>query len=105
MVQILEIIVKHFHIHIYKSLGIYLPLITTNCVVLGVTLLVSQSNFNFLEVLIYSMSCSLGFFIVLYLFATIREHMNTRPIPKPFKGVPIALILVAIMSLLFGSLS
>ena len=102
IVQLIEIILKKVLPKVHKSLGIYLPLITTNCAVLGITLLNINNSFTFLEMLVYSISSSLGFTLVIYIFSTIREKLDKAPIPKYFKGIPIALITAFIMSLLFG---
>lgn len=102
MVQLIEIILKKFMPKIHKSLGIYLPLITTNCAVLGITLLNINNDYNFIEVLVYSIASSLGFTLVIYIFASMRERLETCNVPKYFKGVPIAFIVAFIMSLLFG---
>lgn len=101
LVQMLEIIIKRYNNNLYKAFGIYLPLITTNCAVLGITLLNISNDYNFIEMLIYSIGSSIGFTLVIYLFASIREYLNTRPIPNSFKGAPIALITAGIMALLF----
>lgn len=102
MVQLIEILLKKFLPKVHKSLGIYLPLITTNCAVLGITLLNINNNFTFLEMLVYSISSSLGFTLVIYIFASIRERLEVCNVPKYFIGIPIALITAFIMSLLFG---
>ena len=102
MVQIMELLLKHFLPKLHQALGIYLPLITTNCAVLGVMLLSINQNYHFLEMLVYSLGSSLGFTLVIYIFSTIQEYMEKKPIPAPFKGYPIAFITAAIMSLLFG---
>lgn len=102
MVQLIEILLKRFIPKVHKSLGIYLPLITTNCAVLGITLLNINNEFTFLEMLVYSLSSALGFTLVIYIFATIRERLEVCKVPKYFKGIPIALITAFIMSLLFG---
>lgn len=102
LVQLLEILLKRFFKAIHKALGIYLPLITTNCAVLGIVLLNITNNYNFIEVLVYSVSSSLGFTFVIYLFASMREKIDNSNIPKPFKGYPIALITAGIMALLFS---
>lgn len=99
MVQILSIIIKKYFYNLYKSLGIYLPLITTNCAVLGITLLNINNNFNFIEMIVYSLSSSLGFTLVIYIFASMRENINSI---KSFSGLPIAFITAGIMSLIFG---
>lgn len=101
-VQLLEIILKRYFKSIHKMLGIYLPLITTNCAVLGIVLLNITNNFTFVEMLVYSISSSLGFTLVIYLFSSMREKINNSSIPEPFKGYPIALITAAIMALLFS---
>ena len=83
-------------------LGIYLPLITTNCAVLGIVLLNINSEYSFIEMLVYSITSSLGFTLVIYLFSSMREKINNSDVPKPFRGHPIALITAAIMALLFS---
>lgn len=102
MVQILELLLKRFLPKVHKSLGLYLPLITTNCAVLGIAILNIDNGFNFLEMLTYSISASLGFTLVIYIFSTIRERLEECDVPESFKGVPIALIVAAIMSLIFS---
>lgn len=101
-VQLLELILKRYFKSIHKMLGIYLPLITTNCAVLGVVLLNITNNFTFIEMLVYSTASSLGFTLVIYLFSSMREKIDKSDIPTPFKGYPIALITAAIMALLFS---
>lgn len=101
MVQVLSILMKHFFPVLYRSLGIYLPLITTNCAVLGIALLNVNQDFHFLEMLVFSIGSSLGFTFVIYLFATVRERILKAPVPKSFQGYPIALLTAAIMVLLF----
>ncbi len=102
LVGILEIIIKNKNYKLYKALGIYLPLITTNCAVLGIVLLNISNNYNLIETIIYSIGSSLGFTLVLYLFSTIRTSLENKPILDRFKGVPIALITISIMALLFS---
>lgn len=102
LVQLLEMIVKRYSKNLYKAFGIYLPLITTNCAVLGITLLNINNGFNFIQMLVYSIGSSLGFTFVIYLFATIREYLNNKDIPDSFKGAPIAFITAGIMALVFG---
>ena len=101
VVQILDIVLKKYFKSIHKTLGLYLPLITTNCAVLGITLLNITNEYNMLEVLVYSIGSSLGFTLVIYVFSTIRERLEQTNIPESFKGTPIALITAFIMSLLF----
>lgn len=99
LVQLLSIIIKNKFKKIYKSLGIYLSLITTNCAVLGVVLLNINNNYNLIETITYSLGSSLGFFLVIYVFSTIRERLNN--VPNSFKGIPIAFIIASIMALIF----
>lgn len=105
LVQLLEMILKRYSNALYKSLGIYLPLITTNCAVLGIVLLNINNEFNFIEMLVFSIGSSLGFTLVIYLFSTIREYMDNKPIAASFKGYPIALITAAIMALVFSRIT
>ena len=100
MVQIISIILRKRFNNLYKSLGIYLPLITTNCAVLGITLLNINSAFNFMEMIVYSLGSSLGFTLVIYIFSSIRE--NLKGVPKCLQGYPIAFIIASIMSLIFS---
>jgi len=102
LVQMVEILMKRYFTSLYELLGIYLPLITTNCAVLGVVVLNVFSGFNLLETLVVSIGSSLGFFLVIYLFSTIRERIKASPIIKPFQGYPLALITAGIMALIFS---
>lgn len=102
MVQLIEILLKKYFNSLHKALGLYLPLITTNCAVLGISLLNINNDYNFIEVLIFSIGSSLGFTLVMYIFASIRERLETSRVPKSFQGYPIALITAAIMALLFS---
>ena len=99
LVQLLILIIKNKYKKIYKSLGIYLSLITTNCAVMGVVLLGINNNYNFIETVVYSLGSSLGFMLVLYVFSTIRERLKN--VPKCFQGIPIALVIASIMALIF----
>lgn len=101
LVQLLEMIIKKYSKNLYKAFGIYLPLITTNCAVLGITLLNINNGFNFLEMLVYSVSSSLGFTLVIYIFSTIREKISKVDLGR-LNGVPIAFITAAIMTLIFA---
>ena len=102
LVQIVEIVLKKFVPPLYKSLGIYLPLITTNCAVLGVALLNIQESYTFLESLINSLGAGLGFMLALVLFSGIREKLEKNEyIPKALRGLPIALIAASIVSVSF----
>ena len=106
LVQFVEIVLKKFIPSLHKSLGVYLPLITTNCAVLGVTInnLKPDSNgevFNFLEAMISSLGVGLGFLLAMVLFAGVRSRIENCPSPKCFKGVPITLVAASIVALAF----
>ena len=101
LVQIVGLFIKKYSPALYKSLGIYLPLITTNCAVLGVVQTNSDSSLDFLTSLANGLGTSIGFLVVIVLFACMRERMNGYTIPKAMKGVPIALITAALMALAF----
>lgn len=102
-VQFVEMIIKKYSPALYKSLGIYLPLITTNCVVLFVALDNISAGYNFIEMLVYSFAVPSGFLLVLIIFATIRVRLESSNVPKAFDGNPIALIIAAIMALAFSA--
>lgn len=101
IVQSLEIIIKSKSPLLQRKLGIYLPLITTNCSVLGVTLLNIRNTHSFIETIIYGFGTAIGFAFVLIAFSAIREHLQSANIPKPFEGSSIAMITMAIMALSF----
>ena len=101
LVQFVEIILKRFIKPLYKSLGIYLPLITTNCAVLGVALLNIQRSYGFGMSVLYGFAAGLSFTVALILFSGIRERLETADVPEAFKGLPIALISAAFLSLAF----
>ncbi len=100
-VQLVEMALQKFLPALYNALGIYLPLITTNCAVLGVALLNSQNGYNFIESVVYSASAGIGFLMAIVLFATVRERLEFSDIPKSFEGFPIALITAALLSMAF----
>lgn len=104
-VQFTELFIKKTSPALYKSLGIFLPLITTNCVVLYVALENIVRGFGFVEMLVYATSVSLGFMLILIIFAGIRERLDSADTPKAFFGSPIALVTLAIMSLAFSGLA
>ena len=104
LVQLVEMIIKKTSPSLYKALGVYLPLITTNCVVLNVTLNNITNGYNFAEMLTYSIAIPLGFTLVLYIFSTIRERLDACDTPLSWKGNTIALIVAAIMALAFSGL-
>lgn len=114
LVQMIEIILKKISPALYKALGIFLPLITTNCCVLGVAILVVSKEFafggaahylNLGESVVYSVAMALGFGVALILFAGIREQLELSDIPKPFRGIPIALVTAGILALAFMGFS
>ncbi|WP_148140864.1 electron transport complex subunit RsxA [Buchnera aphidicola] len=100
-VQIFEIIVKKVSSTLYRLLGIYLPLITTNCSVLAIPLMNTKLNSNFIESVLYGFSSSLGFFLVLVIFSSIRERISESDVPMYFRGYPIALITASLLAIAF----
>ena len=101
LVQFVEIALKKFIPSLHKSLGVYLPLITTNCAVLGVTINNITAEYNFLESMVSSLGVGLGFLLAMVLFAGVRSRMENCPSPKAFKGVPITLVAASIVALAF----
>ncbi len=101
LVQMVEIILKKISPALYQALGVFLPLITTNCAVLGIAILVIQKDFSLLQGLVYAVSIALGFTLALVLFAGVREHLDMVGIPKGMKGTPIALISAGILAMAF----
>jgi len=102
LVQMMETIIKKFSPALYKALGIYLPLITTNCAVLGVAITNITRDYSFAEMLVYSAAIPLGYLFVMYIYAIIREKLELSPVPKAFRDVPIAMILAAILAIIFS---
>lgn len=102
LVQIIEIIIKKFLPSLYNALGIYLPLITTNCAVLGVSLKAVQNDLSFGMMLIYALGSGLGFLLVMFIFSSIREELDKRDVPKAMKGIPIALVVASILAIIFS---
>ena len=105
LVQFIEMFLKKSMPSLYTALGIYLPLITTNCAVLGVALLNVQNEFNFIESVVYGITGGLGFLLAIYLFATVRERTEFADYPKSFEGFPIALITSGLLALAFMGFS
>lgn len=101
LVQFVEIVLKKFIPALHKSLGVYLPLITTNCAVLGVTINNISDGYNFLESMVSSLGVGLGFLLAMVLFAGVRSRIENCPAPESFKGLPITLIAASIVSLAF----
>lgn len=102
LVKVVELFVKKMSPALHKNLGIYLPLITTNCAVLGTVLIVINSNYKFLEMLIFSLASSLGYLVIIYVLASVRERLDANEVPPSFKGYPLALIIASIMAILFA---
>ena len=101
LVQMVEIVLKKVSPSLYQALGIFLPLITTNCAVLGVAILMIQKEFSLLQGLVYNISTALGFALALVIFAGLRERIEFEEAPKAFQGVPIALITASILAMAF----
>lgn len=101
LVQFVEMVIKKFSPPLYKALGIYLPLITTNCAVLGVAIINIQNEFSLGKVLVHSLSHAVGFTLALVLMSGIRERLADADIPESMQGTPIALIVAALMSISF----
>ncbi|MDO5759985.1 MAG: RnfABCDGE type electron transport complex subunit A [Bacteroidota bacterium] len=101
LVQMVEIVLKKISPALYQSLGVFLPLITTNCAVLGVAIVVIQKEFALLPGLMYSFSMAIGFTLALIIFAGIREHLDLMDMPKGMKGAPISLISAGILAMAF----
>ena len=101
LVQMVEIILKKISPSLYQALGVFLPLITTNCAVLGISILVVQKGYNLLEGITYAIGISLGFTLAMVIFAGLREHLELVEVPKGVKGIPIALITAGILAMAF----
>ena len=105
LVQMVEIILKKVSPALYQALGVFLPLITTNCCVLGVAILVIQKEYNLLESVIYAISTAIGFALALVIFAGIREQLAMTNVPNGLKGTPIALITAGLLAMAFMGFS
>ena len=105
LVQMVEIVLKKVSPSLYQALGIFLPLITTNCAVLGVAILMIQKEFSLLQGLAYNVSTAIGFALALVIFAGLRERIEFEEAPKAFQGVPIALITASILAMAFMGFS
>ncbi|MBQ9071266.1 MAG: electron transport complex protein RnfA [Clostridia bacterium] len=101
LVQFIEIALKKFIPALHKSLGVYLPLITTNCAVLGVTINNITDGYNFIESMVSSLGCGLGFLLAMVLFSGVRSRIEGSDVPEAFKGLPITLVAASIVSLAF----
>ncbi len=101
LVQMVEIILKKISPSLYQALGIFLPLITTNCAVLGVAILTVQKHFDLMQGVVFAMATAVGYTMALVIFAGIREHLEIMEVPKGMRGVPIALVTAGILALAF----
>lgn len=101
LVQIVEMFIRKYSTNLYQSLGIYLPLITSNCAILGVALFMVVKDYSFPEAVVFGFSGGLGFCLVLVVMAGIREELEFADIPKIFKGAPLTLITAGILALIF----
>jgi len=101
LVQLEELFLKKYIHNLYQALGIYLPLVTTNCAILAVAFLHVDYNYSFIQTIIYSLGVSLGYTVAIMLFTAIRMRLEIAPIPEPLKGYPTAFFLAALMSLAF----
>lgn len=105
LVQMLEIIMKKVMPSLYQALGVFLPLITTNCTVLGVAISVIQKQYTLLESVVYGMSTALGFALALVIFAGVREQLEIADVPKAMQGTPIALLCAGLLAMAFMGFS
>ena len=105
LVQMIEIVLKHSMPSLYQALGVFLPLITTNCCILGVAILVIQKDYDLLQALIFSTSTAVGFWLAMVVFAGLREQMSLIETPKAMRGVPLALITAGLLAMAFMGFS
>jgi len=101
LVQLVEMVVQKASPVLYQSLGIFLPLITTNCAVLGVAVLNIQKGYSFLEMVVFALGAAVGFTLAMVLFAGLRERIDLCPVPRSFRGTAIALVTAGLLSLAF----
>ncbi|MEN4013775.1 MAG: RnfABCDGE type electron transport complex subunit A [Chloroflexota bacterium] len=101
LVQLVEMFIKKVSMPLYRSLGIFLPLITTNCAVMGVALFLTMRGYGFVQSLVFGVGAGAGFLLAILIMASIREELELADIPKAFKGVPITLIVAGILALAF----
>ena len=105
LVQMVEIILKKVSPPLYQALGVFLPLITTNCAILGVAILVIQKDYNLMESVVFAISTAIGFTLAMVLFAGIREQLSTTKVPKAMQGIPIALVVAGLLAMAFMGFS
>jgi electron transport complex protein RnfA len=101
LVQLVEMVIQKVSPPLYKALGIYLPLITTNCAVLGIALIAVRKNYNALESFVAGFAAGVGFLLAILFMSALRERFDTEWIPKPFRGIPIAFVTAGLMALAF----
>lgn len=101
LVQMVEMILKKISPPLYQALGVFLPLITTNCAVLGVAILVTQKHFSIIDSTLFAIFSAIGFILAIVIFAGLREQLDLVKIPKAMKGVPIALVVAGILAMAF----
>lgn len=105
LVQMVEIILKKVSPPLYQALGVFLPLITTNCAILGVAIMVIQKNFDLIQSVVFAISTAIGFTLAMVIFAGIREQLSLTKIPKAMQGTPIALIVAGLLAMAFMGFS
>ena len=105
LVQLIEIILKKVLPVLYQALGVFLPLITTNCTILGVAIVVIQKEYTMLESVVFALSTSIGFGLALVLFAGLREHLSLVKVPKGMQGMPVALVVAGLLAMAFMGFS
>lgn len=101
IVQMLEIVMKKVSPGLYVALGVFLPLITTNCAVLGVAIMVTQKGITLTESVVYAFATAVGFLLAIVIFAGIREQLELAEVPRPMRGIPIALVTAGILAMAF----
>jgi electron transport complex protein RnfA len=101
LVQLVELVIQRISPPLYKALGIYLPLITTNCAVLGIALIAVRSGYNALESFVAGFAAGVGFLLAIVLMSALREQFETEWVPEPFRGTPIAFVTAGLMALAF----
>ena len=101
LVQMVEIVLKKVAPALYQALGIFLPLITTNCAILGVAIIVIQKEYNLIESVVYAVSMAAGFALAMVIFAGLREQMELADIPKSMKGIPVSLVTAGLLAMAF----
>lgn len=101
LVQFVEMVIKKVSQPLYRALGIFLPLITTNCAILGLALLLTMREYDFMQSLVFGLGAGVGFTLALFIMAGIREELELTDVPEPFRGVPITLITAGLLALAF----